>query len=89
MLHPYTQYTLLLLYDYCIISLFAEAALHIGQVPMLVYYKNDRIYGNCSKLYIRSYKIINFEVLQPAKDCENEIETYRKCRPFHCIWEFP
>ena len=37
MLHPYTQYTLLLLYDYCIISLFAEAALHVGQVPMLVY----------------------------------------------------
>ena len=33
MLH---QYTLLLLYDYCIISLFAEAVLHVGQVPMLV-----------------------------------------------------
>ena len=40
MLHPYTQYTLLLLYDYCIISLFAEAALHVGQVPMLVFYKS-------------------------------------------------
>jgi len=28
----------ILIYDYCIISLFAETMLHVGQVPMLVIY---------------------------------------------------
>jgi len=30
--------------DYCIISLFAEMVLHVGQVPMLVFNKSDLLY---------------------------------------------
>ena len=48
----------------------------------------DWIYGNRSKLHIKSYEIIgfkDFKALQPAKDCELANETDIKGRPYHCV----
>ena len=39
--------SILIIYDYCIISLYTETVLHVGQVPMLMYLLShfNAIYG--------------------------------------------